>query len=295
MTSLRDEWLASLRYERGLSAQTLATYARILDAYLTAHPDPLHSQSDTLQDWINKRRSDGLDPRTLSQHRSALRGFFAWLHHSGRRADNPAAELRIPKARRRELPATFSPDDLRLLLTPPDSDDPLVCRDHAILETLYSSGLRLAELTALDQRQIRPDTRELTIRGKGGHERIIYLGNAARLALERWLRLRHQIAREGETALFVNHLGTRLSPRGVEMRLQHYAQSRLPGRRITPHMLRHSFASHLLQSSGDIRAVQELLGHRQLGTTQIYTHLDYQHLSRVYDQAHPRAQRKTKK
>lgn len=286
-------WLDTLRYERGLSAQSIRTYARILAALLTSHPD-LHSiSSSELQHWLNRQHAKGNSARTLSQHRSALRNYFAWLQKSGTRSDNPAASLASPKIPRGKLPATFTPDELRtLLIPPPDDADPLTCRDHAILETLYSTGLRLAELVALDAVQIRTNTRELLIRGKGGHERIIHFGQHAQNALQRWLSIRAQIANPDETALFVNHTGGRLSPRGVELRLRHYAQSRLPTRRITPHMLRHSFASHLLQSSGDIRAVQEMLGHRQLGTTQIYTHLDYQHLASIYDQTHPRAKRK---
>ena len=286
-----DDWLNTLRYERQLAAQSLGTYERILRSLLADHPDLHHLDAATLQNWLV---AQAVSARTLSQHRSALRNYFSWLQQRGARPDNPAAELRIPKIARGKLPATFTPDELRELLIPPADGDTLACRDHAILETLYSTGLRLAELVALDAGDVRGDTQELLIRGKGGHERLVYFGSAARRAIARWLVVRGQLAKAQEKALFVNHSGTRLGVRGVQQRLCHYAQSRLPGRRITPHMLRHSFASHLLQSSGDIRAVQELLGHRQLGTTQIYTHLDYQHLARVYDQSHPRAKRKGK-
>ena len=289
-----NAWLDALRYERQLAVQTQRTYARILATLLDEHPDPTSLDGTALQHWLTGQHADGHSARTLSQHRSALRNYFSWLQKKGLRPDNPANELRIPKIRRGELPATFTPDELHLLLAPPaENSDPATLRDHAILETLYSTGLRLAELIALDCDAIRASTREHLIRGKGGRERLIYFGTAARQALTRWQHVRAQLARPDENALFVNQRGNRLSARGVEQRLVHYAQSRLPGRRITPHMLRHSFASHLLQSSGDIRAVQELLGHRQLGTTQIYTHLDYQHLARLYDQSHPRARRKT--
>lgn len=288
-----DAWLNSLHYERQLAAQTRHTYARILASLFAEHPDPLRVDSAALQAWLTRHYDQGIHPRTLSQHRSALRNYFAWLQHKAHRPDNPAELLRIPKIRRGHLPTTFTPDELHQLLAPPGEDsDAATLRDHAILETLYSTGLRLAELVALDLSDVSSQPRELLIRGKGGHERLIYFGSSAQQALARWQTVRGQLAQEGEKALFVSRFGTRLSARGVEQRLSRYAQDRLPSRRITPHMLRHSFASHVLQSSGDIRAVQELLGHQQLSTTQIYTHLDYQHLARIYDQSHPRAKRK---
>lgn len=287
-----NAWLAALRFEQQLAVQTTATYARILTRLQSACPDLRTVSADALQHWLMRENEQGIGGRTLSQHRSALRSFFRYLQKRGLRTDNPADNLITPKTTRGRLPGSFTPDEMQQLLHPPEEDDPLCVRDHAILETLYSTGLRLAELIALDHAELRHTPAQLLIRGKGGHERIIFFGGAARLALARWLRLRPQLAQENEKALFVNHMGTRLGARGVQQRLLAYAKARLPGRKITPHMLRHSFAGHLLQSSGDIRAVQEWLGHRRLGTTQIYTHLDYQHLARVYDQAHPRAKRK---
>lgn len=284
-----DDWLNTLRYEQQLAAQTVATYARIVQGLAAARPDLLTLTAADLQNWLLAQH---LGARTLVQHRSALRSFFTWLEKRALRRDNPAVDLRTPKVPRGKLPVTFTPDDLRELLLPPAEDDALVCRDHAILETFYSTGLRLAELVELNVADVAGGQRELMIRGKGGYERIVYIGSAAHNALNRWLRLRGQLADDGETALFVNHFGRRLGRRGIQARLLHYIKTRLPGRHITPHMLRHSFASHVLQSSGDVRAVQEMLGHRQLGTTQIYTHLDYQHTAKIYDQAHPRAKRK---
>ena len=203
---------------------------------------------------------------------------------------NPAEGVRAPKVRR-HLPHTLDADQLGRLLELP-GEDPLDHRDRAIMELFYSSGLRLAELVALDVRDVQAGDDVLEVVGKGHKSRRVPIGRFARAAIERWLAARGTLAKARETALFVSRRGTRISARAVQERLRRRAIEQGVPQHVHPHLLRHSFASHLLESSGDLRAVQELLGHADIGTTQIYTHLDFQHLAQVYDQAHPRARRK---
>lgn len=291
------QYLAYLRYERALSPKTLETYRRILQRCATAFAgkDWCSLNRKALQDYLNQFARNGISTPTLNQHRAALRGFYGWLQNKYHLSVNPATGLNIPKKRTQPLPKALSPDLIQVLLTPPAADSsPYLIRDHAILELFYSTGLRLAELAALNTEDVQDKQKELIICGKGGYERMVFFGEKARQALDGWLAVRGQlIKRAKDNALFLNKNGKRLSRRGIEWRLQVYSAEKLPGYHLHPHMLRHSFAGHMLQSSGDIRFVQELLGHRQLSTTQIYTHLDYQHLAKVYDKAHPRA-RKTK-
>lgn len=297
MNDLQD-YLAYLRYERALSPRTLETYSRILHrcAEAFADRDWRDLARETLQNYLNQFARNGISAATLNQHRAALRGFYRWLENKYDLSVNPTLGLRIPKKRTQPLPKALSPDLIHALLTPPAADSsPYVLRDHAMLELFYSTGLRLAELAGLNVADVQAKQKELIVCGKGGYERMVFLGEKAQYALARWLAVRGKLSKQAtQPALFLNKNGTRLSRRGIEWRLQVYTAERLPGYHLHPHMLRHSFAGHMLQSSGDIRFVQELLGHRQLSTTQIYTHLDYQHLAKVYDQAHPRA-RKNKK
>jgi integrase/recombinase XerC len=203
---------------------------------------------------------------------------------------SPAVGVRAPKTPRK-LPVTLEADQLCQLLDQPQ-DDLLAIRDAAMVELFYSSGLRLAELVAVNLGDIDGADAALSVTGKGAKTRRVPVGAKAREAVERWLRVRANLAAEGERALFVSSRGGRIHPRTVQARLAQWARERGATRGLHPHLLRHSFASHLLESSGDLRAVQELLGHADISTTQIYTHLDFQHLAQVYDQAHPRAKKK---
>lgn len=292
---LLSPFLDYLRYERRLSARTLAAYRRDLETFLAwageqkiAGPDRIASQH--VRNYAAIRHRQGLSPKSLQRHLSAIRAWFRFLVREGRVAANPAEGIRAPKAKRR-LPHTLDADQLGRLLELP-GDAPLDRRDRAIMELFYSSGLRLAELVALNIQDMQQPDNLLEVVGKGGKSRRVPIGRFARAAIDRWLEARDTVARPMETALFVSQRGTRLSPRSVESRLRQRAIEQGMPRHVHPHMLRHSFASHLLESSGDLRAVQELLGHADIATTQIYTHLDFQHLAQVYDAAHPRARRK---
>jgi len=235
----------------------------------------------------------GLGPRSLASLLSAWRGLFRWLvRHKGCRA-NPVQGVRAPRPGRR-LPKALSVEQVQRLLEAGEGDTPAAARDRAMFELLYSSGLRLAELVSLDAADGRLDLKagEVTVTGKGSKTRSVPVGARAREALAAWIGVRAQLAAPGEKALFVGARGRRIAPGVVERQLRALAARQgVPGR-LHPHMLRHSFASHLLQSSQDLRAVQEMLGHASIATTQVYTHLDYQALARVYDAAHPRARKK---
>ena len=232
----------------------------------------------------------GLSGRSLARMLSAWRAFYRFLlERDGSRRTDPCAGLKAPKSARR-LPSALTPEEAAKLVTI-EEDDPLSLRDRALLELAYSSGLRLAELAALDCDRLDLVGGEVKVLGKGSKERIVPVGRAARDALEAWLRVRGAIAAPPETAMFVSQRGSRLSPRAIERRLASIAVRQGLDRHVHPHMLRHSFASHVLQSSGDLRAVQELLGHASIASTQVYTHLDYQYLAKAYDAAHPRARK----
>jgi len=229
----------------------------------------------------------GLDPRSIQRHLSALRKFFRYLVDHGRMGANPAADLKAPRARRK-LPRTLDPDQVLKLLELP-GNGPLDVRDRALMELCYSSGLRVSELA--DARWSRLDEREglLRVIGKGNKERIVPVGRHALAALATWRPLHMDLAGGGEDVIFTTRTGTPLSVRSIQQRIAQRAREQGLDQRVHPHQLRHSFASHILESSGDLRAVQELLGHANLATTQIYTHLDFQHLAEVYDRTHPRA------
>ncbi len=290
-----DAFLNYLHYERNLARSTRQTYQYILTKAGQQITQPIQSVSQSeLQNYLNRLHHQGLSGRTLNQHRAAIKGYFSWLYAQGFCPKNPSINLKIAKISRHSLPKALSPDEINQLLTPPNNDNPLTIRNHAILELFYATGLRLTELVMLDEAAINAQTTDVRIIGKGRHPRIVHIGRHARQAIMHWKNIRTHWAKN-DSALFISAKGQRLTPRSIQYAITKYAQSRLPGRRIHPHMLRHSFASHLLQSSQDIRAVQEMLGHQQLSTTQVYTHLDYQHLSKVYDQAHPRAKKKNRR
>jgi integrase/recombinase XerC len=248
--------------------------------------------SQHIRSFAAHSHAKGLAPRSIQRRLSAVRGFYEFLIRQNvipRR--NPASEVRAPKSNRR-LPETLDVDQMSRLLEIPDSDDAAVARDRAIMELLYSSGLRLAELVGLDVTHLDLKDRTVRVLGKGEKERIVPVGTQAAAALQSWLKNRQLIATPEEPALFIARSGRRLSRRSVQARVSHWARRQGVSLRVHPHLFRHSFASHLLESGGDLRGVQELLGHADISTTQIYTHLDFQHLARIYDKTHPRARKK---
>ncbi len=288
-------FLAELATERRLSAHTVAAYRRDLEALLEflareGIDDLAAVDSYHVRRFAAECHRRGLGPRSIARRLSAVRTFYASLLRAGRAKTNPAVHVQAPKPSRR-LPATLDADQMASLLAP-EPESALEIRDAAILELFYSSGLRLAELTGLDVGDVDFDDRVVRVVGKGSKARVVPVGRVAIQALRRWLRVRGEHASADEPALFVGRRGRRLSPRSVQARVEAWARRHGTPVRVHPHMLRHSFASHLLESSGDLRAVQELLGHSSLSTTQVYTHLDFQHLAHIYDRAHPRARRR---
>jgi integrase/recombinase XerC len=243
---------------------------------------------------LARLHGEGLSGVSLRRKLSAWRAFYRFAReHDASVRDDPCAGLRAPKAARR-LPSALTPDEAARLVTI-DSGEPLAVRDRALFELAYSSGLRLSELASLDVDRLDRATAEVRVLGKGAKERIVPVGTAALAAVEAWLILRASLASHDETALFVGQRGQRLTPRAIQKRLAEWAVKQGLLQHVHPHMLRHSFASHVLQSSGDLRAVQEMLGHASIASTQVYTHLDFQALAKVYDASHPRAKRKAKR
>ncbi|MGQ7272734.1 tyrosine recombinase XerC [Marinobacter sp. V034] len=286
------EHLAS---ERRLSPHTCQHYLRDIERLA----EELHSQQ--LTDWsqldvhglrrhVVELSREGLGGRSIARHLSAIRRFYEFMLREGAVKDNPALDVRAPKSGKK-LPRVADVDQLNHLLDA-DADDVLEVRDRAMLELMYSSGLRLAELVGLDLVSMDLSGGEVRVLGKGSKTRILPVGQKAVSALSAWLDVRASLARDGEEAVFLSRQGKRLSPRSVQARLNRWGLFKGADQRLHPHLLRHSFASHLLESSGDLRAVQELLGHADISTTQIYTHLDFQHLAKVYDASHPRARRR---
>ena len=285
------EYLEALEHQRRLSPATLRNYARALDLLLEETRSPESLEPSQVRRLIAMLHAKGASPRTLALTLSAWRGYFRWLaRHRNLRA-NPVLGIRAPKAAR-PLPKALSVETAQRLLDGELEDkSPLTLQDAAMFELLYSSGLRVGELTALNLSDA-PDKGEVTVTGKGSKTRTVPVGAKARDALKRWLSLRDKIAAPHEKALFVGARGKRISPSRVWQRLTRWAKRRGLAENVHPHMLRHSFASHMLQSSQDLRAVQEMLGHASISTTQVYTHLDFQALAKIYDAAHPRARKK---
>ena len=292
----RQDFLDKLRYERQLSPHTLQAYQRDLQ-YLAEF---LNSQSVTdlkqidehhIRRFIAWRHRQGIQSKSLQRQLAAVRSFFNFLLIQGRLAYNPAKGVQAPKLARK-LPVTLDVDQTGQLLEI-KADDPLAIRDKAILELFYSSGLRLSELVNLDLPDIDLRDAVVQVTGKGNKARRLPIGQKAIDALQNWLKRRKDFIQQDQSALFISQRGTRLSARAIQQRLRDWAIKQGIDIHVHPHMLRHSFASHMLESSGDLRAVQELLGHADISTTQIYTHLDFQHLARVYDAAHPRAKKKS--
>lgn len=295
---MSDDWpqrfLDHLHVERRLSPLTIKHYRRDLERLQR------YREGAGLGHWRELRahhvralviagRRDGLSGRSLARLLSAVRSFYAYLLREGVASLNPATEVRAPRGEQK-LPNVLDVDETAALFAVRE-DDPLAVRDRAIAELFYSSGLRLAELVGLDCRDVDRQAARVTVLGKGAKTRIVPVGRMALDALAEWIPMRAQLAAADQPALFVSRHGRRLSARSVQARLQRLGNVGGLHRPLHPHLLRHSFASHLLESSGDLRAVQELLGHADIGTTQIYTHLDFQHLADVYDRAHPRARK----
>jgi integrase/recombinase XerC len=288
-------FLSHLALERQLSRHTHSNYGRDLARFIAycdhsevAQWQCVDSQHVRLFAAAEFRR--GVSARSIQRRLSALRSFFDYLLREGVLTANAALDVRAPKAPKR-LPETLDADQMARLLAF-RTDTELEARDKAIMELFYSSGLRLSELTGLDLSDLDLPDRTVRILGKGNKTRIVPVGRYALEAISRWLRERSSIAIQGERAVFVGRLGRRLHVRTVQQRITTWAKRQGLGVHLHPHMFRHSFASHLLESSHDLRGVQELLGHSSISTTQIYTHLDFQHLAKTYDAAHPRARRK---
>jgi len=290
-----EDYLSYLQTQRRAAPLTLTHYRRDLTrlAQLTAPRPVLTLNRHDIRRFVMQLHGDGLSGRSIARTLSAWRGLFRWLARHHALAVNPVDGIRPPKSPK-SLPKTLSVDQAMALLDADvDAEDDLAVRDHAMFELFYSSGLRLAELASLEINE-GWDIADglLTVTGKRGKTRTVPVGGTALAALETWRKHRGRWAAPDETALFVTRTGGRLGPSGIRSRLALWARRSGLGVHVHPHMLRHSFASHLLQSSGDLRAVQELLGHASIRSTQVYTHLDFQHLAKVYDRAHPRARKR---
>ncbi|MGD8808682.1 MAG: tyrosine recombinase XerC [Gammaproteobacteria bacterium] len=290
-----EAFLRQLATVRRLSENTVAAYRRDLESLLEFTRREGVTSLSGLDSWHVRRFAaehyrHGLSPRSIARRLSAVRSFLGWLVREGVLEANVANNVQAPKPSRR-LPSALDADQVSKLLER-SGEDAVTIRDRAMFELLYSSGLRLAELVSLDMNSIDLGERTLAVTGKGSKSRILPFGRKALDALQQWLVARPEIGAQGENALFVSRRGTRLSMRSVQARLGVWSRRQSLPVHVHPHMLRHSFASHLLESSGDLRAVQELLGHSSISTTQVYTHLDFQHLAHVYDRAHPRARRR---
>jgi integrase/recombinase XerC len=245
-----------------------------------------------IRGFVTQRHRQGIGGRSLQRNLSAIRSFYRYLIKINAASNNPAQGIVTPKTAKK-LPNTLDVDQSTQLVEI-KGDDILSLRDKAIFELMYSCGLRLSELVSLNLSNIDLGDAVITVTGKGNKTRMLPVGQHALQALQIWLKQRVILADNDETALFVSKRGSRISQRSIQQRLRHWSKKQGLGTHVHPHMLRHSFATHMLESSGDLRAVQELLGHADISTTQVYTHLDFQHLAKVYDQAHPRAQKKAK-
>jgi integrase/recombinase XerC len=291
-----SQFLAELAVQRRASAHTISAYRRDLThlAKLGEDDQPDALTSAQLQRALMQMHSKSLAPRSIARTLSAWRSFYGWLERNERISTNPALTLRAPR-RPHLLPKALGVDQAAALLDAKlgtRAIDPLALRDSAMFELFYSSGLRLAELVSLSwPGGLDLETGEVTVTGKRNKTRIVPVGERALTALKEWISVRAAMSKTNETALFIGQRGTRLTPRQVQTRLAQWAQKSGLGMHVHPHMLRHSFASHVLQSSGDLRAVQDMLGHASIAATQVYTHLDFQHLAKIYDSAHPRAKK----
>ena len=289
------EYLRDLRVAKRYSPHTLSNYQRDLKAVAgAADKRGIASwQEITTRDIraiVAEQHRAGISGRSLARRLSALRGLYSFMLKHKMAQSNPAADVLAPKDKK-ALPTTLDPDEVSRLLAE-NLNDPMICRDLAMFELMYSSGLRLSELVNIDLVDLDLHVGEIRVTGKGGKTRVLPVGSHAVTAVNKWLVFRRTLPGSSGKAVFISSRGKRIAPRTVQMRLKKLAASQGLARNCYPHMLRHSFASHLLESSGNLRAVQELLGHADISTTQVYTHLDFQHLAQVYDKAHPRAREK---
>ncbi|MDC0611213.1 tyrosine recombinase XerC [Vibrio sp.] len=286
-----------LRSEKGLSLYTQRNYKQHLEAMAEQLVDlKVLSWEKVDAAWVRqltgKMMRKGMKASSIATHLSSLRSFFDFLILRGILSANPAKGVSAPK-KQRPLPKNLDVDEVAQLLEVKD-DDPLAIRDRAMMELMYGAGLRLAELVSINVKDISVSRGEIRVIGKGDKERKVPFSGMAREWVARWMKVRGQFANGDESALFVSQRGIRISHRNVQKRMAEWGQKQEVNSHISPHKLRHSFATHVLESSNNLRAVQELLGHENISTTQIYTHLDFQHLAQVYDQAHPRAKKKHK-
>ena len=292
-----ESFIQMLRSEKYYSPHTCSNYCRdlknfahfLLERDVSRWPEVNYP---LVSGYAAHRFRKGLKSRSIQRELSSIRSFYQHLIRQGVVKSNPAKDVRAPKSEQR-LPKTCDTEQIEQLLHSGNSKDPLFIRDLAIFELIYSSGLRLAELLGIDLGDIDLAQKQLIVTGKGNKTRYLPVGSKAINAIRRWLKIRSEFSRDpGENALFLSKRGTRISARNVQSRLNRLIKQQSLQQNLSPHTLRHSFATHLLESSGDLRAVQELLGHADISTTQIYTHLDFQHLAKVYDAAHPRAKRR---
>jgi len=295
MKERQKQFIDYLQHERGLSERTRKAYQRDLkqlagELERQDITDLAQVSEHTIRALIARLHRQGLGSRSLQRQLSAIRSFYRWLMKEGFAQNNPAASVRAPKAARK-LPVTLDADAITRLLDIKDKS-PLAIRDRAIMELFYSSGLRLSELAGLQWTQVDFSSGLVTVTGKGNKTRMVPLGSFAAAALLEWRKVRGEFAGFEQAQVFVSNRGNPISPRTIQARIKYWAQRQGLPQKVYPHLLRHSFASHMLESSGDLRAVQELLGHADISTTQVYTHLDFQHLASVYDKAHPRARKK---
>jgi len=291
------KFIHHLQYERRLSELTCKHYRRDLEALLRfCDEHDVSSWGDLdaehIRSWSATCFRRGLSSRSIQRHLSATRTFFRYLLREKHVKSNPVVSVSAPKSGKR-LPGNLDADRMARLLDI-QGDSAIINRDRAILELLYSSGLRLAELTDLNYGDVDHGDATVRVTGKGNKDRIVPVGRHALAALKRWYKSRGEMAPVDEQALFVSNRGTRISRRSVQARVVHWARHQGIDTKVSPHLFRHSFATHLLESSHDLRGVQELLGHANISTTQVYTHLDFQHLAQIYDKTHPRARAKTK-
>lgn len=291
-----DQFLSYLAQEKRLSNHTVINYRRDLSRFLT------FCQEFELTDWNSIKASNirqfvaylhrqELASKSIQRYLSAVRSFYRYMLREGLVESNPAQSVQAPKAEKR-LPATLDVDQMTALLEHTSSDSFISSRDRAMMEVFYSSGLRLAELASLDIRDIDFGDLLVYVTGKGSKSRVVPVGKQAINAINAWLEMREQQGFFEQQALFLSKQGKRLGVRSIQQRLKFWGKQHGVSDKVHPHRLRHAFASHMLEASGDLRAVQELLGHADLSTTQIYTHVDFQHLANVYDSAHPRAKKK---
>ncbi|MGC9400861.1 tyrosine recombinase XerC [Vibrio genomosp. F10] len=288
-----------LRSEKGLSLHTQRNYKQQLETMaMQLSSMNLTEWHDIDAAWVRQLASkgmrDGMKASSLATRLSCLRSFFDFLILRGELSANPAKGVSAPR-KQRPLPKNLDVDEVGQLLDVDSGDDPLSIRDRAMMELMYGAGLRLAELVSINIKDIRASAGEIRVIGKGDKERKVPFSGEAKIWVGQWLKYRSSMANNDEKALFVSKTGVRISHRNVQKRMAEWGQKQGIASHISPHKLRHSFATHVLESSNNLRAVQELLGHENISTTQIYTHLDFQHLAQAYDQAHPRAKKKDKK